>query len=1568
MMLDSPSQEHDRPVLPAPIPQENRPQAPISEQIETLATQSNLTASQLLLWLGQQLDPAMPLYNMVFSFTIRGAIEPLHLQQAFQALVDRADILRLQIMTSAGIPQQQVCPKVQYNLPFWDFSGEATPAKIARQWLHQRCTRRLDLQTGLFDSALLKLGPDHFIWYINQHHLITDNWSVSLLYRQLQDYYGRSLNGTLAAAPALPSYLAYVKHEQDRPRSHTHQQAIDYWHQKRAQLPPPMPLYGQMQTSVSARTERIYCELGKARSQALRALAKTPEARSLSIHQSLFNLFLTLLFAYLYRISHQTELAIAAPAHNRPTPADKETPGIFMELFPLQVGIEPNETFRSLLAKVKRESMAFLRYAQAGISHHAMDRTINVVLSYINVTFPDFNGIPAQTEWIHAGCGDTQHHLRLEVQDFDATGNLTLQFDFNCDLIPAPQRQWAPEHFCKLLDAWLANDQQPIATVDILAIGERSRLAPPPTVTGRAPTATLVTCFQQHAKRTPDQPAVVCDQQTLTYAELETQANQLAHYLQRQGMAQGMTVGLLMQRSVRMVVSILGILKAGAAYLPIDPAYPTERTTFMVRDGQVAVLLTQQCLLNNVPDTQVPVLSLEAQQAAIAAEPTHPPDVELTGQDLAYVLFTSGSTGQPKGVMVEHGNVLAMLQGFEQTAPAGHDLRGAAVCSYGFDVSVWELFANLCFGGTVHILAADVVTSHHRLAQYLITHQITSAYIPPALLPTVIERLAKATGTIALDRILVGVEPIQQQLLQRYRQRLPQLRIVNGYGPTETTICATFYAFDTPTDPQANTPIGKAVPGYEVYVVNPQGQQVPIGVKGEIVIGGAGLSRGYLHRPELMRERFIDNPFGPGKLYKTGDQARSQLDGNLVFLGRLDDQVKIRGFRVELSEVETALNQHPQIQQAVVLAQATPQGSQALMAYLVTADAPLTSSQIRDSLQQKLPDYMVPGTFMILDALPLTPNGKVDRRRLASAEYTDRDRLGTATDYVAPTTAWETYLADVWAQYLSVESVGIHDNYFDLGGDSITAIQIAAQAAEAGLTLSPQQILQQLTIARLLTHCHPTQAHQTEPTPTPGNIPLTPIQHAFFEHTLTEPHHWNQSLLLEVTQPLDPDVLAQALQALLQHHAVLSFQFQQEASGWQQVQPDSVAPVSLRYVDLADQTNPEQDAAIATIEAELQTSLDLATGDLVRAALFQLGPHRNHQLLLVIHHLVMDGVSWLAVLNDLATFYRQAQGETVSPPLPTTPFATWATGLANVMAAGGFQTELAYWLQPPQAQLQPLPRDGVTANPEDTIVATTQHITTYLTAEATRSLLKEMPKVARVQVNEVILTALTLALGSATEPSSLLIDVESHGREEAVVSGTTLVRTVGWFTTVFPLLLTRQPEHTLGDQLQAVKEQLRNVPSNGIGYGLLRYLANDPDIRAQLQRMPQADILFNYLGDLEGLLPEHSGFRFARELRLSRSPQGQRRYWLEVNVAVVREQLQVEWSYSQPMHQPATVQGWADALMDRVRSLMAYYLAPEAAPANTYSPVDFPLASLNTQKLGKIAALLNQADTPRPDG
>ena len=534
--------------------------------------------------------------------------------------------------------------------------------------------------------------------------------------------------------------------------------------------------------------------------------------------------------------------------------------------------------------------------------------------------------------------------------------------------------------------------------------------------------------------------------------------------------------------------------------MPLDPAYPPERLASMMADAQVAVLVTQQCLAV-LPVHEAHVVCLDTDWECLAQQSEANIDSGVTPKSLAYVMYTSGSTGTPKGVMVEHRQIVAFLHSFEHIAPGGAGNIGTTVCPFGFDVFVWECFSMLCFGGKLHIMLPELWTAPEQFARYLVYHRITSAYIPPALLSDLAIHLEQQHEQVALNRLLVGVEPIKQGTLQRFRNLSEHMRIVNGYGPTETTVCAALFPFYAATELERRTPIGTRVDGYEVYLVDTYGQPVPIGIPGELLIGGIGLARGYINRAEFTAEHFIPHPFShvPGaRLYKTGDLARYLPDGNLEFLGRHDQQVKIRGYRIELEEIEAALRQHPAVREIVVLAcEDARRGDKRLVAYLVANQEPTPAQQTwRSFLKQKLPEYMIPSAFVVIETLPRTPNGKIDRQALPMLDATPSPG---AAAFVAPGTPVESTLAVIWAEVLGLERVGVHDNFFELGGDSILSIQIIARANQAGLRLTPKHLFQHQTIAELATAANTLFKHWAEwqqelpyglaaPRPQPGHL------------------------------------------------------------------------------------------------------------------------------------------------------------------------------------------------------------------------------------------------------------------------------------------------------------------------------------------------------------------------------------------------------------------------------------------------------------------------------------------------
>ncbi|HYG10269.1 MAG TPA: condensation domain-containing protein, partial [Pyrinomonadaceae bacterium] len=666
-------------------------------------------------------------------------------------------------------------------------------------------------------------------------------------------------------------------------------------------------------------------------------------------------------------------------------------------------------------------------------------------------------------------------------------------------------------------------------------------------------------------------------------------------------------------------------------------------------------------------------------------------------------------------------------------------------------------------------------------------------------------------------------------------------------------------------------------------------------------------------------------------------------------------QVKLRGFRIELGEIETALAAHPSIREVAVVLREDVPGDKRLAAYLVaTREAVPNINQLREFLQERLPDYMVPAAFVFIESLPLTPSGKLDRRALPALDYA---RPELKAQFVAPRTEAERVLADIWSDVLRVERIGVHDGFFELGGDSILSIQVISRANEKGLRLLPKQIFQYQTIAQLANAAETAPQVEAEQGAVVGAFALTPIQRWFFEQEFADPHHFNQALTLEITQPFDTSRLPQIIERILEQHDALRLRFEKQRGIWQQLSGQAdVAEVFLR-VDLSHLPAEEQGRAIEGKAAELQQSLNLTTGPLLKVALFEAGEGRRSRLLIIIHHLVVDGVSWRILLEDLEKACRQSlAGERINLGAKTTSFKQWSERLAQHAQTRSVEAEAGYWRAEARRHVKPLPRE-TSGEGVDTVLHE-RRLSSSLSVEETRALLHEVGAAYHTQINDVLLAALVRTLSNWTGERRFLIDLEGHGRED-ILEGLDVSRTVGWFTTIFPVLLEQEGNWHPGETLRQVKEQLRAMPQRGIGYGLLRYLSQDESIRAQLAELPPAELIFNYLGQLDGTLSETGHFALARESAgAMRSPRARRPHLLDVSASIVGGQLQVAWSYGEQTLQRQTVEGLAAQFVEALREIIGHCLTAEPR----WTPSDFPLAKLRQEQLDRILRARKQVE------
>ncbi|HJU40299.1 MAG TPA: amino acid adenylation domain-containing protein, partial [Tahibacter sp.] len=1025
----------------------------------------------------------------------------------------------------------------------------------------------------------------------------------------------------------------------------------------------------------------------------------------------------------------------------------------------------------------------------------------------------------------------------------------------------------------------------------------------------------------------------------LTHAELERQSNRLAHYLVEQGIGPGQRVGLVTERAVELVVALLAFQKTGAAYVPLDPRQGRARLAEIVSDAQVAWVLASSARSAEVTLAGVDLVTLDGIADAndwLDGYPDCAPSIDIDPASAAYVIYTSGSTGKPKGVEIRHSGLMDYCAFAQHNYYAG-DLAGSlVVTSAAFDLTVPSLYVPLLAGGTVELLPDDgeLEALADRLASsdqnFLM--RMTPGHVQAllALLPE--EPLANR------HVFVIGGEAFTPMLATLLQQRFPAATIYNHYGPTETVVGCALHRFDVEKDRDlAHLPIGRAMENTRLYVLDAHGQLVPNGVAGELHIGGAGVAIGYLHRPELTAEKFIADPFVDGeRVYRSGDRVRWRADGELEFLGRIDDQVKLRGYRIEPGEIEARLRQLNGVTEAVVTVRDND-GQQRLVAYVAPADAPVES--LRAALAASLPDYMVPGAFVALDALPRTPNGKVDKKRLPDVQ------ASAGAGYAAPRNAVEATLCEIWAALLKLERVGIHDNFFAIGGDSILSTQVVARANQAGIRISTRLLFENQTVAQLARAAGAAPAVVAPQYAIQGDCALLPIQRRFFADAQGSVDHYNQSLLLTTPPLFDASRLGEVARALIERHDALRLRFERRDGEWHARHETLTAALvedSVAIERLPD--DPAGDAAwIAGRGQHWQRSLSIGAGRLWRLVHFD-GGARAGRLLIVVHHLVVDGVSWRVLLADLERALRQTgAGAAVSLPPKTSSLQQWARALGDRAGSAALADERRWWLDRYALAVAPIePELRADAAP---CVGSTERIAITLDAAETDALLHRCAAPYRTRVNELLLAGVYLGMRRWRGVDGLRVALEGHGREP-LFDELDLGETVGWFTSLYPLTLVADGD--TADVIKAVKESCRAVPAHGVGYGALRHLANDAELAAaEAAHWPQ--LVFNYLGQFDQSVNADSLLQAAAESAGDKiDPAHVRPFLLGLGGKVAGGQLRLTLDYSPQQFDLESMARLADAIGDALREVIAHCLDDGAG---AYTPSDFPLARIDQARL-----------------
>lgn len=1027
----------------------------------TTEVSAELTHGQLLFWAGQKIAPENPMYNAAHTFVFDQPLDIDRFRRAFQCLIDRCDTLRsIFIETESGV-RRQVLQSLTYDMPVLDFSEEADPQQALDAWVQSRLAHSFELDKPLFDAALIRLDPNRYVWYLCQHHIICDAWSTALVFRKTGELYS-ALASSETDSIACPPYEAFVEFERANRHSERGIQADRYWRDKLALPVEPLTFYGRLGNPLPVQVQRLTIDLGAERSTRLRTLAKDPRLFHKNENVTLANIFVSTLLAYLHRVSGNKRIRIGMPYHNRVTASFKETPGLFIEVLPLQMDLDSRDRFVDLVHRVRDEMAENLRQRPYFVQNRLDEPCYSVSMNFQIASFVRFDGMRARQEYLHPGYGNER--LVMHVHDFDQTGHFLMHWDIDAELFDESLRDRALAHFLRLLDGFVETPEQNIGAVDLLTDSERYLLLHDwnPPANPLSVHDTVIHRIARRAAAAPDAPALVLDDQIVTYAELNRRADDIARALIGRGAARDSIVALLAGRSIGAIVGVLGIMKAGAAYLPLDPMYPVERLTYMLEDSGAALLLCAGEQHPCLAEFSGTVLKIEdvARESCESSMPLP----ELRAEQLAYAIYTSGSTGKPKAALIEHGALLNLVDSQIAAFEIDGQSRVLQFASLSFDASVSEIFTALASGATLVLARPETLASPAELYALIRKHGITVATLPPALLRHI------ASEDVAPLRTLVSAgERCPVEIAEQWRHRL---RFINGYGPTETTVCSSLHVCDRAYDDRV--PIGRPLPNTRSYVLNECLQMAPIGVDGELYVGGAGVARGYLNRPQLNEQVFLPDPFSniPGaRMYKTGDRVRWNDRGELEYLDRADNQVKLRGHRVELGEVEASLSEHPAVELGVAAVREDSPGGARLVAYVAlreshrAAEWKSTRAAIRDHLAARLPDFMMPSALVCVDSFPLSPNGKVDRTALPAP---DAEAAFESAAPVAPRTALERQLADIWAGVLGHAGVGVLDSFFDLGGHSLLAIDLMVKVRQAfGVDIPLPRFMVEPTVAAM---------------------------------------------------------------------------------------------------------------------------------------------------------------------------------------------------------------------------------------------------------------------------------------------------------------------------------------------------------------------------------------------------------------------------------------------------------------------------------------------------------------------
>lgn len=1518
-----------------------------------------MSYAQQRLWFLDQFQSGSASYNISAALKLRGNLDVEALRLAFEEIVNRHESLRTTFVNEDGQGKQVINDPQRWELPTISLEplSEEEQDEVIKTRFQGDAHTSFDLINGpLLRTRLIRLASDRHILIVTMHHIVADGWSMGVLIKEVATLYEAYSEDRSSPLPDLKiQYADYAQWQREWLTGDRLEKQLSYW-KERLQGAPVLELPTDfsrppVQTFAGA---NIQFELEPSLATRLNELAKKQGV-------TLFTVLMATLKVLLHRYSGQEDLCVGTPIANRTRPELEPLIGCFVNTLAVRSDLGGNISFTSLLRQMQQDltgaydhqEIPFERLVdELGVaremSHTPLFQVMFVLQNATQTNALQLPGLDIELlpEESHTSKFDITVNLREEK------GAIKGDWEFATDLFKHATIERMMGHFKNLLMSIVQDPSVGIDELTLLSDSDRSQLLQNfnQTTAAYERNDCIIQRFEAEARAYEHTTAIEFEEQSLTYGELNNLANRIGKTLIERGVKPNFRVGICADRSIEMVAGILGILKAGAAFVPLDPSYPQDRLLFMLEDTDADVVVVHSHLRERLPIADNQAVVLDDFTLKAPEENCDNPGVYVDPKAPAYVMYTSGSTGKPKGIEVVQRNVVRLVRNtnFMSLNDSVVFLQYAPIS---FDAATLEIWGPLLNGGKL-VVCPPGQLSAEELGQVIQKHQVNAAWLTAALFHFIAEYHIESLAGV--KQLLAGGDVLSPALVKKVLATHPGATLINGYGPTENTTFTCCYPMRTVDDVRQTVPIGKPIANTRIYILDKQLNPVPVGVPGELYTSGDGVSNGYLNRDELTNEVFVRNPFDDGDdpvMYKTGDLVRFYEDGNVEYIGRIDQQVKIRGYRIELGEIEEALGRINTVRSVAVIAREDVPGVKRLVAYVIPQDnEDVIAHELKAELKNSLPEYMIPSAFVVMENFPVTANGKLDRKALPKPE----NETEGAASRVPPRNNKEQALADIWKAVLNLEEVGVYDNFFELGGDSILSIQITSRAKMAGLHLTTKQIFENQTIAELAEVASEVEAPiLAEQGLVMGDVTLSPIENWFFEHDFKDEHHWNQSVLLNIK----PEVtlanakIGEALSMVMVQHDALRLRFERTEEGIRQYHhddPDGYGHFALHDVDLRNKPAHSIADEISSQASGIQSSLNLEKGPIVAAVIFEL-PQNQRKLLLVVHHLVVDGVSWRVLLDDFTTALEAISNKQAPRFQPkTTSYKQWVEALQQHVSSGALDGEVDYWKNIIGHQKTSLPVDDENGR---NLVALSHKHTVTLDSAKTAELLRDVPKAYKTEINDILLTALAKTVTSWSGNRELLIDLEGHGRE-MFNERVDLSRTVGWFTSVYPVRLRYDSALPVDVNLKGIKENLRTIPNRGFGFGTLKYLSEDPLIRQAFSDAPKADVVFNYLGQFDAILDNNAWFELASEDKGSEhSLDSEEPHLLSVNSHVVDGALHVEWIYSTEIFDTHSIEYLSNHYIDNLKQIIDYCLDPTTFG---YTPSDFPLADLTQPEIDRL--------------